>query len=149
MITTRTSGLSRSSVSALPSPSHISSDIALRFSGLLKVMTPTPSLTLCRILPSAKDFSLVVGTSRIGRVPVRVQEVTEIRAPAVVPRFDDPGQGAESGPDHALAHEALRSVAASGVGTSPMGRGRRVAPGEGGGLSWDHNPSPGLLRNPT
>ena len=53
MITTRTSGLSRSSISALPSPSHISSDMALRFSGLLKVMMPTPSVTLCRILPSA------------------------------------------------------------------------------------------------
>jgi hypothetical protein len=39
----------------------MSSDIALRFSGLLKVMTPTPSATLCRILPSAKDFSVALG----------------------------------------------------------------------------------------
>jgi hypothetical protein len=59
-ITMRTPGSSRNSVNACPSPSHISSDIALRFSGLLKVMTPTPSLTLCRILPSAWDFSVLV-----------------------------------------------------------------------------------------
>src|SRR3981189_1654537 len=53
MITTRTLGSSRNSTSALPSPSHMSSDMALRFSGLLKVMMPTPSAMLCRILPSA------------------------------------------------------------------------------------------------
>src|ERR1700681_2314029 len=44
----------------------MSSDMALRFSGLLKVMTPTPSVTLCRILPSAKDFSIFLWTSSIG-----------------------------------------------------------------------------------
>src|ERR1700682_5352421 len=44
----------------------MSSDMALRFSGLLKVMTPTPSATLCRILPSAKDLSALLGTSSIG-----------------------------------------------------------------------------------
>ena len=60
-----TSGSSRSSVSALPSPSHISSDIALRFSGLLKVMMPTPSSTLCKILPSAWDFRAALGVSSI------------------------------------------------------------------------------------
>src|ERR1035438_4509186 len=43
----------------------MSSDMALRFSGLLKVMIPTPSVTLCRIFPSARDFSLL-GTSSIG-----------------------------------------------------------------------------------
>src|SRR5260221_10854302 len=68
MITTRTSGLSRNSVSAVPSPSHISSDMALRFSGLLKVMTPTPSVTLCRILPSAWDLSACLGTSSISGI---------------------------------------------------------------------------------
>jgi hypothetical protein len=65
-ITTRTSGSSRNSVSAWPSPSHMSSDIALRFSGLLKVTVPTPSLTLCRILPSAWDFTVLSGVSSIG-----------------------------------------------------------------------------------
>src|SRR6478672_1476819 len=44
----------------------MSSDMALRFSGLLKVMTPTPSATLRRILPSAKDLSVLLGTSSIG-----------------------------------------------------------------------------------
>src|SRR5258706_8530370 len=44
----------------------MSSDMALRFSGLLKVMTPTPSATLCRILPSAKDLSVLLRTSSIG-----------------------------------------------------------------------------------
>src|SRR5712664_3278951 len=44
----------------------MSSDMALRFSGLLKVMTPTPSLTLCRILPSAKDLSVLLGIFSIG-----------------------------------------------------------------------------------
>src|ERR1700738_5097200 len=44
----------------------MSSDMALRFSGLLKVMTPTPSVTLCRILPSAKDLSVAFGTFSIG-----------------------------------------------------------------------------------
>src|SRR6266403_1198599 len=64
--TTRTSGSSRNSISACPSPCHMSSDMALRFSGLLKVMTPTPSVMLCRILPSAWDFSVLLGTSSIG-----------------------------------------------------------------------------------
>jgi len=64
-ITTRTSGLSRSSTSAWPRPSHISSDIALRLPGLLKVMIPTPSPTLCRILPSAWDVSAFFGVSSI------------------------------------------------------------------------------------
>src|ERR1700761_7105769 len=64
-ITTRTSGSSRNSVRTWPTPSHISSDIALRFSGLLKVRTPTPSLMLLRIFPSAKDLSVLV-TSSIG-----------------------------------------------------------------------------------
>src|SRR5262249_3233320 len=54
------------SVKAWPRPSHISSDIALRFSGLLKVTMPTPSLMALRILPSAKDFSDLV-TSSIAR----------------------------------------------------------------------------------
>src|SRR5579864_6518410 len=62
-ITTRTLSSSRNSISAVPNPSHISIDMALRFSGLLKVMMPTPSATLVRILPSAKDFWLVEGTS--------------------------------------------------------------------------------------
>src|ERR1700738_3417363 len=44
----------------------MSSDIALRFSGLLKVMTPTPSVTPCRILPSAKDLSVALGIFSIG-----------------------------------------------------------------------------------
>src|SRR5580658_9457697 len=44
----------------------MSSDMALRLSGLLKVTIPTPSVTLCRILPSAKDFSVLLGTSSIG-----------------------------------------------------------------------------------
>src|ERR1700676_4507479 len=65
-MTTRTSGSSRNSTKAWPSPSHMSSDIALRFCGLLKVMTPPPSATLCRILPSAWDFSVVLGISSIG-----------------------------------------------------------------------------------
>src|ERR1700731_459973 len=43
----------------------MSSDMALRFSGLLKVMTPTPSATVCRILPSAKDLSVAFGTFSI------------------------------------------------------------------------------------
>src|SRR4029077_2705978 len=55
-----------SSVSAWPNPSHMSSDMALRFSGLLKVTMPTPSATPLRILPSAKDFSSLLGTSSIG-----------------------------------------------------------------------------------
>jgi hypothetical protein len=42
-------------------------------------MTPTPSVTLCRILPSAKDFSVVFGTSSIGAAfgdgdPVNINE---------------------------------------------------------------------------
>src|SRR3979490_1295380 len=44
----------------------MSSDMALRFSGLLKVMTPTPSAIPCRILPSAKDLSAFLRTSSIG-----------------------------------------------------------------------------------
>src|ERR1700686_4489198 len=44
----------------------MSSDMALRFSGLLKVMTPTPSATVCRILPSAKDLSVAFGIFSIG-----------------------------------------------------------------------------------
>src|SRR3979490_2277271 len=44
----------------------MSSDMALRFSGLLKVMTPTPSVTPCRILPSAKDLSVAFGIFSIG-----------------------------------------------------------------------------------
>src|SRR6267142_6862694 len=65
-ITTRTSGSSRNSTRARPSPCHMSSDMALRFAGLLKVMTPTPSVTLCRILPSAWDLSVVLATFSIG-----------------------------------------------------------------------------------
>src|SRR6266702_437763 len=61
-ITTRTSGLSRRSVSASPSPSHISSYMALRLAGLLKVMTPMPSVIAERILPSARDFSLALSS---------------------------------------------------------------------------------------
>src|SRR3954447_11222140 len=52
-ITTRTVASSRKAVSASPNPSHISSDIALRLSGLLKVITPTPLAVCLRILPSA------------------------------------------------------------------------------------------------
>src|SRR5262245_25620272 len=39
--------------------------MALRFWGLLKVMTPTPSSMLCKILPSAWDFWVGVGVSSI------------------------------------------------------------------------------------
>src|SRR5882724_11196148 len=46
--------------------------MALRFSGLLKVMIPTPSVTLCRILPSAKDLSVVFGTLSIGSPLFRI-----------------------------------------------------------------------------
>ena len=60
MITTRTSGSSRNSTNALPSPSHISSDMALRFSGLLKVMTPTPSADALQDLAVGIGFSGVV-----------------------------------------------------------------------------------------
>src|SRR5207248_3965486 len=43
----------------------MSSDMALRFFGLLKVMTPTPSVMLCWILPSAWHFSVLLGTFSI------------------------------------------------------------------------------------
>src|SRR5579883_237904 len=66
-ITTRTAASSRNSVSARPNPSHISIDMALRFSGLLKVTMPTPSMTFWRILPSAKDFWSVVGMSSMNQ----------------------------------------------------------------------------------
>src|SRR5512143_2577451 len=66
--TTRTSGSSRNSVSARPNPSHISSDMALRLSGLLKVITPTPPAEDLRILPSANDVSL--GSPAIAHPPV-------------------------------------------------------------------------------
>ena len=66
-ITTRTSGSSRSSTSALPSPSHMSSDMALRFSGLLKVMTPTPSsIALQDLAVGIGFFGVCLGTSSIG-----------------------------------------------------------------------------------
>src|ERR1035438_7047459 len=70
----------------------MSSDMALRFSGLLKVMIQTPSVTLCRIFPSARDFSLL-GTSSIGEAFVLKnkgsgrEEWTEIRSRESRPRL--------------------------------------------------------------
>src|SRR5450631_2967334 len=70
----------------------MSSDMALRFSGLLKVMIPTPSVTRCRIFPSARDFSLA-GTSSIGEAfelkdkGSGSQEWTEIRPRESRPRL--------------------------------------------------------------
>src|SRR4029077_12956982 len=52
-ITTRTDPSSANSSRISPSPVHISSDIALRFSGWLNVISPTPSSFAASIFPAA------------------------------------------------------------------------------------------------
>ncbi len=51
--TTRTAGSSAQPSRIADSPSHISTDMALRFSGWLKVIRPTPSAAWASILPPA------------------------------------------------------------------------------------------------
>src|SRR5579872_516381 len=52
-ITTRTDESSANSSRISPSPVHISSDMALRFSGWLNVTSPTPSSFAASIFPAA------------------------------------------------------------------------------------------------
>ena len=52
--TTRTASPSAQASSTSRSPSHISTDMALRFSGWLKVMRPTPSSTSASSFPPAR-----------------------------------------------------------------------------------------------
>src|SRR5580700_5511819 len=55
-ITTRTELSSANSSRISPSPTHISTDMALRFSGWLKVTSPTPSSFAASILPPAHSM---------------------------------------------------------------------------------------------
>src|ERR1700730_1402404 len=81
--TTRTlsSAVQASNISI--SPSHISTDMALRFSGWLKVIRPTPSVTCANILPEAYcTCSAICTWSAIGSLLLRICAVLFSVGPA-------------------------------------------------------------------
>src|SRR5215472_15129330 len=93
-ITTRTEPSSENSSRISPNPVHISSDIALRFSGWLNVISPTPSSFAASILPPAcsrvtpppgksfiSDRSLIAHLSDlVGAVADRCQHLVRARS---------------------------------------------------------------------
>src|SRR4030095_4283761 len=92
----------------------MSSDMALCFSGLLKVITPTPSVTLCRILPSAWDLSVLLGTSSMERLSV-------LRGPVSRQWQCTPSPGGRGDAEHA------ERVSANSIAADQVRRQRMIA----------------------